>query len=177
MTSVEIPSVDVAADEPEPTPTGSTGSVRRRWKIERRLDTPWYLDAAGVLGGIAVSILVCAVLISAAGSPVLDRNPVARRWSLPGELVRAELPVGDFTWARRLVLSSAGAVVLRAPTGAGKTTRVPPAVLNAFPDRTGRIFHPQPVQIPKPMAIQTGNQRTPLQHPRRRHHRLCEGHR
>ena len=72
MTSVEIPSVDVAADEPEPTPTGSTGSVRRRWKIERRLDTPWYLDAAGVLGGIAVSILVCAVLISAAGSPVLE---------------------------------------------------------------------------------------------------------
>ncbi len=50
-----------------------------------------------------------------AGSPVLDRNPVARRWSLPGELVRAELPVGDFTWARRLVLSSAGAVVLREP--------------------------------------------------------------
>lgn len=49
------------------------------------------------------------------GSPLLDRHPVSRRWALPEGGVRAELPVGDFTWARRLVLGSAGAVVLREP--------------------------------------------------------------
>ena len=50
-----------------------------------------------------------------AGSPVLDRHPVSRRWSLPDGAVRAELPVGDYVWARRLVLGSAGTVVLREP--------------------------------------------------------------
>ena len=49
------------------------------------------------------------------GSPLLDRHPVTRRWALPDGDVRAELPVGDFTWARRLVLGSAGTVVLREP--------------------------------------------------------------
>jgi hypothetical protein len=49
------------------------------------------------------------------GSPLLERHPVSRRWALPEGGVRAELPVGDFTWARRLVLGSAGAVVLREP--------------------------------------------------------------
>ncbi len=49
------------------------------------------------------------------GAPLLDRHPVTRRWALPGGGVRAELPVGDFTWARRLVLGSAGTVVLREP--------------------------------------------------------------
>ena len=50
-----------------------------------------------------------------AGSPVLERHPVSRRWSLPAGGVRAELPVGDYVWARRLVLGSAGTVVLREP--------------------------------------------------------------
>ena len=50
-----------------------------------------------------------------AGSPVLERHPVSRRWSLPEGGVRAELPVGDYVWARRLVLGSAGTVVLREP--------------------------------------------------------------
>jgi predicted DNA-binding transcriptional regulator YafY len=50
-----------------------------------------------------------------AGSPVLDRHPVTRRWALGDDAVRAELPVGDYRWARRLVLGSAGAVVLREP--------------------------------------------------------------
>ena len=49
------------------------------------------------------------------GAPLLDRHPVTRRWSLADGKVRAELPVGDFTWARRLVLGSAGTVVLREP--------------------------------------------------------------
>ena len=49
------------------------------------------------------------------GAPLLDRHPVTRRWALPEGGVRAELPVGDFTWARRLVLGSAGTVVLREP--------------------------------------------------------------
>ena len=49
------------------------------------------------------------------GSPLLDRHPVTRRWALPDGSVRAELPVGDFAWARRLVLGSAGEVVLREP--------------------------------------------------------------
>ncbi len=49
------------------------------------------------------------------GSPIPDRHPVLRRWSLPGGGTRAELPVGDFGWARRLVLGSAGLVVPREP--------------------------------------------------------------
>jgi predicted DNA-binding transcriptional regulator YafY len=49
------------------------------------------------------------------GAPLLDRHPVTRTWALPEGGVRAELPVGDFTWARRLVLGSGGAVVLREP--------------------------------------------------------------
>jgi proteasome accessory factor C len=50
-----------------------------------------------------------------AGSPVLDRHPVLRRWALPGGAIRAELPVGEYDWARRLVLGAAGEVVLREP--------------------------------------------------------------
>ena len=44
-------------------------------------------------------------------------------------------------------LREAGAVVLRAPTGAGKTTRVPPAILRAFPDRPGRILMLEPRRV------------------------------
>jgi predicted DNA-binding transcriptional regulator YafY len=56
------------------------------------------------------------VLVDVAeGAAVLDRHPVSRRWALPDGGVRAELPVGDWTWARRLVLGSAGSVVLREP--------------------------------------------------------------
>ncbi len=49
------------------------------------------------------------------GAALLDRHPVSRRWALPDGRVRAELPVGDFAWARHLVLGSAGTVVLREP--------------------------------------------------------------
>jgi proteasome accessory factor C len=56
------------------------------------------------------------VLVDVAeGAPLLDRHPVTRRWALPDGGVRAELPVGDWTWARRLVLGSGGSVVLREP--------------------------------------------------------------
>lgn len=69
-------------------------------------------------------------------SDVLERHPVTARWGLSAASgdaatggpptddspprdtaawVRAELPVGDYLWARRLVLGSAGAVVLREP--------------------------------------------------------------
>jgi ATP-dependent helicase HrpB len=44
-------------------------------------------------------------------------------------------------------LREAGAVVLRAPTGAGKTTRVPPAILRAFPERPGRILMLEPRRV------------------------------
>jgi predicted DNA-binding transcriptional regulator YafY len=49
------------------------------------------------------------------GAALLDRHPVTRRWALADGGVRAELPVGDWTWARRLVLGSGGSVVLREP--------------------------------------------------------------
>ncbi len=52
----------------------------------------------------------------APGTGLLDRHPSTRRWSLPEGWVRAELPVGDYRWARRLVLSGAGLVVLREPS-------------------------------------------------------------
>ncbi len=44
-------------------------------------------------------------------------------------------------------LRESGAVVLRAPTGAGKTTRVPPAILRAFPERPGRILMLEPRRV------------------------------
>ncbi len=49
-----------------PTRTGPT------WRIERRLLTPWWMDAGGTIGGILLAVLASALLISAAGSDVLD---------------------------------------------------------------------------------------------------------
>jgi predicted DNA-binding transcriptional regulator YafY len=66
---------------------------------------------AGLLAGTGRRILVDVP----PGSPVPDRDPVIRRWSLPDGGLRLEMPVGDFAWARRLVLGSAGMVVLREP--------------------------------------------------------------
>jgi proteasome accessory factor BC len=63
------------------------------------------------LGSTGRTVLVDVI----EGAAVLDRHPVTRRWALPGGGVRAELPVGDWTWARRLVLGSGGSVVLREP--------------------------------------------------------------
>ena len=50
-----------------------------------------------------------------AGSGITERHPVLRRWQLADGGTRAELPVGDYAWARRLVLGGAGEVVLREP--------------------------------------------------------------
>ena len=101
----------------------SAGGLRM-FRVDRILAITASTDAARDVGQ-AEAVEPMAVALGSTGrrilvdvpasSPALDRNPVARRWSLPGDAVRAELPVGDFTWARRLVLGSAGAVVLREP--------------------------------------------------------------
>ena len=44
-------------------------------------------------------------------------------------MARERLPIDDTLPALLAKLAHAGAVVLRAPTGAGKTTRVPPAIV------------------------------------------------
>lgn len=49
------------------------------------------------------------------GQHLIDRVPVLRAWDLPEGWVRAEVPVGDPTWALRLVLGSAGSLVVRDP--------------------------------------------------------------
>lgn len=53
--------------------------------------------------------------VAPAGEHILDRHPWTRTWSLPEGWVRAEMPVGDWGWARQLVLGSAGLAVLREP--------------------------------------------------------------
>ncbi len=50
-----------------------------------------------------------------ASSAVLERHPVSRTWELPGGWRRAELPVGEYAWARHLVLGGSGEIVLREP--------------------------------------------------------------
>ena len=56
-------------------------------------------------------------------SVVLDRHPSTRRWPLADGGTRVELPVGDYGWARRLVLGSAGSVVLREPAWQAEEVR------------------------------------------------------
>jgi len=56
-------------------------------------------------------------------SVVLDRHPSTRRWPLADGGTRVELPVGDYGWARRLVLGSAGSVVLREPAWLAEEVR------------------------------------------------------
>ncbi len=78
----------------------------------RAIDAPAEVEPMSVaLGSTGLTVLVDVP----EGAPLLDRNPVTRRWALTDGGVRAELPVGDFTWARRLVLGSGGAIVLRDP--------------------------------------------------------------
>ncbi len=102
-----------------------TAGAPRKFRLDRILDLrvglepaePVALDEAAVepmavaLAGTGRAVVVDVAL----GSPVLDRHPVSRRWTLPGGRIRAELPVGDFAWARQLVLRSGGSVVLREP--------------------------------------------------------------
>jgi proteasome accessory factor C len=78
----------------------------------RTIEEPAEVEPMSVALGSTGQVILVDV---APGAPLLDRHPVTRRWALPDGGVRAELPVGDFGWARRLVLGSAGAVVLREP--------------------------------------------------------------
>ncbi len=65
-----------------------------------------------------------------------------RRPAMP----RPPLPIDAVLPRLREALAAAGAVVLRAPTGAGKTTRVPPAVLaDLAPDRSVVVVEPRRV--------------------------------
>jgi proteasome accessory factor C len=97
----------------------------RLFRLDRILDLRVSTESAEPVTDAPASVEPMAVALSAtgrrvvvdlpAGSPVLDRHPVTRRWSLAGGGVRAELPVGDHGWARALALGSAGRVVLREP--------------------------------------------------------------
>lgn len=55
------------------------------------------------------------------------------------------LPIDDVLPELLAAVRDAGAVVLHAPTGAGKTTRVPPALLDLFPE--GEIWVTEPRRI------------------------------
>ena len=60
---------------------------------------------------------------------------------------RAPLPVDAVLPAMLAHLRAAGAVVLRSPTGAGKTTRVPPAILEAGLAVNGRVLLLEPRRV------------------------------
>jgi proteasome accessory factor C len=102
----------------------SAGGMRL-FRADRILDLSVGSEPARPVSGAEAAVEPMAVALAAtghrivvdlpAGSPILDRHPVLRRWPLPDGGTRAELPVGDFGWARRLVLGSAGQVVLREP--------------------------------------------------------------
>ncbi len=70
MTDVDVPPAAV-------TPLASTSpdadSERsgRKWRIERRLETPWHLEVGAIGTGILTAVGACAVLIAAAGSDVV----------------------------------------------------------------------------------------------------------
>ena len=59
----------ITDDEP---PQAAASGAGRRWRIERRLQTPWWLDLGGIFAGLAMAVLTSALLIAAAGSDVLD---------------------------------------------------------------------------------------------------------
>ena len=57
------------------------------------------------------------------------------------------LPIEDVLGAVREALTTANRLVLAAPPGAGKTTRLPLYLLEAFPDRTGKWLLLEPRRI------------------------------
>src|SRR5580658_2084294 len=59
----------------------------------------------------------------------------------------APLPIDDVLPDLLAALGRSPCVVLRAPTGAGKTTRVPPALLDAGLAGTGRIVMLEPRRL------------------------------
>lgn len=65
--------ITITEDVPTPTPdVGDASGGQRRWRIERRLETPWWLDLGGIFAGLGMAVLTSALLIAAAGSDVLD---------------------------------------------------------------------------------------------------------
>lgn len=75
-------------------------------------------DAPGQVEPMAATLATTGrtvVVDVPAGSAITERHPVLRRWQLADGGTRAELPVGDYAWARRLVLGGAGEVILREP--------------------------------------------------------------
>lgn len=70
MTDLDTAPSATESDPPAATTPDRGG--RSRYKLERRLETPWQLDVAGIVVGILLAVLLCAGLIAAAGSDVID---------------------------------------------------------------------------------------------------------
>lgn len=75
-----------------------------------------------------------------------------------------QLPIDDVLPQLLAALTSGGRVVLRAPTGAGKTTRVPPAVLDAGLAGAGQVVVLEPRRIAARSAARriAGERASPL---------------
>jgi ATP-dependent helicase HrpB len=71
--------------------------------------------------------------------------PVILRYR--AEMPREPLPIDDALPNLLEVLRSTGAAILRAPTGAGKTTRVPPAILEAGLANDGLVVMVEPRRV------------------------------
>ncbi len=69
MTAVDTPPEAPDADADDENGDEKTGG---RWRIERRLETSWYLEVGGVVLAMVAAILTSSILISAAGSDVLE---------------------------------------------------------------------------------------------------------
>ena len=110
-------------------PTCGPSAARRRgmrlFRVDRIVDL-WVSElAAQPIADAAAEVEPMASALAATGrlvlvdvipgSRILDGHPTTRRWTLPDGGIRAELPVGDFAWARQLVLGGAGEVILRDP--------------------------------------------------------------
>src|SRR5438874_11268186 len=73
---------------------------------------------------------------------------------------RDPLPIDDALPGLLAALRSAGAVVLRAPTGAGKTTRVPPALVESGLAGDGTVI----VLEPRRVAARAAARRMAIEH-------------
>lgn len=104
-----------------------SAAAMRLFRVDRVLAaTVSSLPAETIPDGAAEAVEPMAVSLAGTGrqvvidvSPdgrwILDRHPVTRTWPLAQGWVRAELPVGEYAWARDLVLGSGGVAVLREP--------------------------------------------------------------
>ena len=85
------------------------------------------------------------------------RNPAAT--AINSRMARERLPIDDTLPELLAKLTLAGAVVLRATTGAGKTTRVPPAIIETLPTGTVLLLEPRRVAAraaARRMAVEDG---------------------